>query len=220
MSVTQENSNTTLIDANPVGNNITLVSFPATLKLTSTNYLGWKTQVEALLHGLDLYKFIDGTHLAPPSTTAADGSSVPHKDFSLWFRQDKLLFGALVGSLSPPIIPLVTNVTSSFEAWKILGNTYASPSRGHIKQLQHRLKQCSKGSNQSITDYMQQIKTIVDELAILGKKLDPEDVTDTILAGLDQTTYKPILDAICARDTPISFNELHEKLINHELSLA
>ena len=200
--------------------NLTIVTFPSTLKLTSTNYLGWKTQVEALLQGLDLYRFIDGTHLAPEPTTAPDGSKVPHTDYNNWFRQDRLLFGALVGSLSPPIIPLITNAASSLDAWKTLASTYASPSRGHIKQLQYRLKQLTKTSDQTITDYMQNVKTIVDELAILGKKMDAEDITDAVLHGLDQTMYKPTLDAIHARDSPISFNELHEKLINQELSLA
>lgn len=199
---------------------LTIVNFPATLKLTSTNYLGWKTQIEALLHGLDLYRFIDGTHPAPSPTTAANGSITPHKDYQQWFRQDRLLFGALVGSLSPQIVPLVTNVFSSREAWQTLAGTYASPSRGHIKQLQHRLKQLTKTSDQTITDYMQNIKTVVDELAILGKKLDQEDVIDAVLNGLDQSAYKPILYAIHARDSSISFNELHEKLINHELALA
>ena len=47
-----------------------------------------------------------------------------------------------------------------------------------------------------------------------------DDIIDTILNGFDQSQYKPILDAIHARDTLISFNELHKKLINHELSLA
>ncbi|KAL4568542.1 hypothetical protein LXL04_024156 [Taraxacum kok-saghyz] len=92
--------------------NLTIVTFPSTLKLTSTNYLGWKTQVEALLQGLDLYRFMDGTHLAPEPTTAPDGSKVPHTDYNNWFRQDRLLFGALVGSLSPPIIPLITNAAN------------------------------------------------------------------------------------------------------------
>ena len=67
---------------------------------------------------------------------------------------------------------------------------------------------------------MQNIKTVVDELAILGKKLDQEDITDAAMHRLDQSTYNPILDAIHARDSPIPFNELHENLINHELALA
>ncbi|KAJ9556373.1 hypothetical protein OSB04_010987 [Centaurea solstitialis] len=207
------NVNTTLKD-------ITIVNFPATLKLTSTNYLAWKTQIEALLHGLDLYRYIDGTYPAPSPTIADDGKATPHPDYQKWFRQDRLLFGALVGSLSPQIVPLITNASSSLEAWKTLASTYASPSRGHIKQLQYRLKQITKTPNQTITDYMQNIKTVVDELAILGKKLDQEDLIDAVINGLDHSTYKPILDAIHARDSTISFNELHEKLINHELALA
>lgn len=207
-------------NVNTILKDITIVNFPATLKLTSTNYLGWKTQIEALLHGLDLYRYIDDTHPAPLPTTAADGTVTPHPDFQKWFRQYRLLFGALVGSLSPQIIPLITNASSSLEVWKTLASTYASPSRGHIKQLQYRLKQISKTSNQTITDYMQNVKTIVDELAILGKKLDQEDQIDVVINGLDPNTYKPVIDAIHARDSTISFNELHEKLINHELNLA
>ncbi|KAL4578315.1 hypothetical protein LXL04_014436 [Taraxacum kok-saghyz] len=199
---------------------LTIVNFPSSLKLSSTNYLSWKTQIEALLYGLDLFKFIDGSNPSPAPTVAADGTSKPHKDFDAWFRQDRLLFGAIVGTLSSSIVPLITNAKSSLDAWSILSKTYANPSRGHIKQLQYRLKQTSKSSDQTITDYMQTIKTLVDELSILGKKMDTEDITDAVLTGLDSTAYKSVIDAIHARDSAISFHELHEKLINHELSLA
>ncbi|KAK9057099.1 hypothetical protein SSX86_024466 [Deinandra increscens subsp. villosa] len=205
---------------NPSMKDLTVVTLPPTLKLTGSNYLAWKTQVEALLYGLDLYKFIDGSHPAPKPVTATDGTQTPHKDFSNWFRQDRLLFGALVGSLSSQIVPLITGASSSREAWEILAKTYASPTRGHIKQLKQRLKHTTKTPTQSITEYMQTIKIIVDELAILGKKMDDEDIIDAILNGLDHNSYKPIMDAVLARDTPISFNELHEKLINHELTLT
>ncbi|KAL4560054.1 hypothetical protein LXL04_032202 [Taraxacum kok-saghyz] len=55
---------------------LTLVNFPSSLKLSSTNYMSWKTQIEALLYGLDLYKFINGTHLAP-KPTVVDGVPTP-----------------------------------------------------------------------------------------------------------------------------------------------
>ncbi|KAD7479737.1 hypothetical protein E3N88_02873 [Mikania micrantha] len=197
------------IPANPTS--LTMVTFPSSLKLTSSNYLSWKTQIEAFLQGLDLFKFINGSLLAPPSS---------HADYSKWFRQDRLLFGALVSSLSPTIVPLVSNAPSSYDAWMILANTYASTTRGHLKQLQHRLKTTTKTPDKSISEYMQQIKILVDELANLGKSMDVEDVTDIILSGLDQKSYKPIIESVHARDTPIHFHELHEKLINHELSIA
>lgn len=66
---------------------------------------------------------------------------------------------------------------------------------------------------------MQSVKIIVDELQVLGKNMDAEEITDAVLNGLDSTTYKTIIDVVHARDTPISFTELHEKLLNHELTL-
>ncbi|KAJ9553097.1 hypothetical protein OSB04_017142 [Centaurea solstitialis] len=156
--------------------------------------------VRPCLITLDTITLITVLHIIP---SEADKTVTPHKDYAQWFHQDKLMFGALVGSLSLEIVPLITNASSSYEAWKILADTYASPSR-----------------DQTVTNYMQNVKTIVDELAILGKKLDQEDITDTVINGLDQSTYKPILDVVHARDSPISFNELHEKLINQELALA
>ena len=65
---------------------------------------------------------------------------------------------------------------------------------------------------------MQVIKTRADELALLGKPVDDEDLIDRVLEGLSDE-YKSIIDAINAHDTSISFAELHEKLLNKEASL-
>ena len=65
---------------------------------------------------------------------------------------------------------------------------------------------------------MQTIKTRADELAILRKPIDDEDLIDRVLEGLSDE-YKSVIDAINACDTSISFAELHEKLLNKEASL-
>ena len=57
------------------------------------------------------------------------------------------------------------------------------------------------------------IKTRADELAILGKPIDNEDLIDRVLEGLSDK-YKSVIDAINARETSIYFAELHEKLLN------
>ena len=48
--------------------------------------------------------------------------------------------------------------------------------------------------------------------------MDEEDLIEKILDGLDNNC-KPIIEVITDRETPISFEELHEKLINKELTL-
>lgn len=54
-----------------------------------------------------------------------------------------------------------------------------------------------------------------DELPILGEPIDVDDLIDKILDGLGDD-YKVLVRAVQAWDTLISFDELHEKLLNFE----
>ena len=65
---------------------------------------------------------------------------------------------------------------------------------------------------------MQSIKVCIDKLAALGKSMDDEDIIEKVLLDLD-SEYNSIIESIHARDLPISFEELHEKLINRELAI-
>lgn len=198
---------------------LTVITFNNSIKLTPTNYLAWKTQIEAILIGSDLYKFIDGSAACPPPTITTGSTTTPNPAYSTWVRQDKLIFGALVGTLTPTLVPLISQASTSRSVWQTLASTYANPSRGHINQLKDRLSNIIKSPTQSITEYMQSIKACTDQLALLGKPIDSEDIIEKVLKGLDYEVFKPIIDAVNARDTPILFEELHEKLINLELTI-
>lgn len=69
-----------------------------------------------------------------------------------------------------------------------------------------------------ISEYMLIIKSHDDELIVLGKQLHHDDLIEKILDGIDDD-YQPVIDPINYRDIPISFDKLHEKLINKELLL-
>lgn len=193
------------------------INFQPIIKLNSTNYLSWKLQLEAILIGHDLLQFVDGSLPCPPPTITVESETTSNPQYNYWIRQDKLLFGALIGTLSPNLVPLISQTKTSKELCDSLAKTYATPSRGHIKHLKDQFHNITKG-NRSIIEFMQAIKTCVDNLAALGKKLDHEDVIEQVLLGLD-SDYSNIVESIHARDTLISFEELHEKLINKELSL-
>nr|DAD43405.1 TPA_asm: hypothetical protein HUJ06_001635 [Nelumbo nucifera] len=142
-------------------------------------------QIQSLLQGYDLHHFIDGSQPIPLPTITVNGVSTPNPAHTTWKHQDRLIFSALL-------------------AWTTLDTTYATPSCGHIKQLKEQLKRCTKGSK-SINEYMQAIKTRSDELALLGKPLDDEDLIDRVLEGLGDE-YKSITDVVNAHETPISFS--------------
>ncbi|KAK0576848.1 hypothetical protein LWI29_024322 [Acer saccharum] len=84
----------------------------------------------------------------------------------------------------------------------------------HLKGV---LTNVTKGT-QTVTEYMQHIKSVADELAMLDAPENSEDLTVKILNGLGDE-FKDISSAVRARDTAISFEELHEKLINFEAVL-
>ena len=70
----------------------------------------------------------------------------------------------------------------------------------------------TKGS-QTISEYMQFIKVVPMNLALLTNPWMMKNSLKKILDRLDDE-YKSIVDAIEGLETLISFDELHEKLIN------
>ena len=75
----------------------------------------------------------------------------------------------------------------------------------HLKGV---LTNITKGT-QSITEYMQHAKSIIDELTMLDAPENSEDLTVKFLNGLGDE-FKDISLAVHAR-APISFEELYEK---------
>lgn len=94
------------------------------IKLTSANFPVWRKQVLSTLIGLDLDKFVkDGTETPPEKI-----ENKPNPLYQQWYRQDQILIGALLGSCSETIQPIVSSAETSSEAFKCLTESYASVS--------------------------------------------------------------------------------------------
>lgn len=183
-------------------------------KLTAINFLMWSRQVHALLDGYDLGGYVDGSVAVPSPTVTIDGVVVANTAYTLWKRQDKLIYSVLLGAISTSIQPLLSKTTTAMEIWTTLSSTYDKPSRGHMKQLKQQIKQWTKGTK-SIDEYFEGLTTRSDQLVLLGKAIDHEDKIEFILEGLPDD-YKSVVDQIKGRDIPPTLTELLEKLINCE----
>ena len=170
------------------------VAAQAPLKLTASNYFSWRLQFSTLLTGYDLLGFIDGTHPCPEQSVTVNGVPTANPAHHTWVRQDQLLLNAILGSLSPPLIPFIASAQTSHDAWSTLALTYGKPTRGRITQLKTQLSNPIKGT-QTITEFMQNIKTKVDELAMMNAPVDIEDLTIKILNGL-YADYTELANAI------------------------
>ena len=197
---------TTIRNTNDLNNTLITINVVAQtpLKLTSTNYLSWKLQFQTLFVGYDLLGYIDGFKPCPSATITDNNTTTPNPAHSLWVRQDQLILNAIIGSISPNIIPFVATAKTSKEAWITLANTYAKPSRGHIKQVKSQIRQMTRGLA-SIIEFLQNIKARADELTLLGAPYDEDDLRDKILETVGDD-YKELVQAVQAKDTPITFD--------------
>lgn len=100
---------------NPQDPNIPFVAITINnaIKLTSKNYLSWKLQLKSILIGHNLIGHINGKTPQPPTTITVNNTVKNNPDHHTWFRQDQLLFGALIGTLSPNLTPLVSQAITS-----------------------------------------------------------------------------------------------------------
>lgn len=170
---------TITVSPNPTLLNVNMTNVT---KLTSFNFLMWNRQVHALLDGYDLVGHIDGSMVIPPATITTETWEAPNPAFTLWKRQDKLIYSGLLAAITTSLQPILSITNTTAEIWTNLSSAYAKPSRGHIKQLKQQIDNWSKG-NKWINEYYQGLTTRFDELALLGKPMDHEDQVGRVLAG-------------------------------------
>ena len=205
---------TTIFNPRDLSTTLLTVNMSNITKLTNLNYLMWSKKISALLEGLELHEFLSDPSMISPTTINAEGQTVTNPAYAPWRRQDRLLYSAMIGAISIPLQTVVSSASTTAQIWNLLAQTFGNPTRGHIRQLKNQVNKSTKGTK-SISEYLRIIKSKTDELAELGKPMDPEDITENVLAGLPED-YKPEIDAIHGRETAISFAELHERLLNRE----
>ena len=90
----------------------------------------------------------------------------------------------------------------------------ASQSRGRVINTRMALATAQKGTS-SIADFFSKMKSLADDMAAAGKKLEDEEIASYILAGLD-TDYNPVVSAMTARVEPLTLGDLFTQLVSWE----
>lgn len=166
-----------------------------TLKLSSTNYLLWKTQFESFLSSQSLLGYINGSATRPsPTVTVRNGEEVTEEanpEFVKWIRRDQLVMAWLFGSLSEEALRSVYGLHSAHEVWESLGKKYNRVSATRKLDLQRKLQGMSKGEK-SMTAYLGDVKGVCDQLDSIGCPITEQEMIYGALSGLGKE-----YEAIC-----------------------
>jgi hypothetical protein len=122
-----------------------------------------------------------------------------------------------VSSVSRNVLVQVVVLLTASDVWKHIETSYASHSRARVINTRMALATTQKGS-MTAAKYVSKMKSLADDMAYTGKKLDNEELSSYILDGLD-AEYNSLVSSIAARVEPISLGELYSQLLSFETRL-
>uniref|UniRef100_A0A803QN75 Retrotransposon Copia-like N-terminal domain-containing protein n=1 Tax=Cannabis sativa TaxID=3483 RepID=A0A803QN75_CANSA len=195
---------------NPFSNSLTS---SLTIKLDRTNYLAWKSQVVPTVIGHDLDEILFNNIHPPPTLITRE----TNPNFKQWKKRDQLLLSWLRSSMSEGILGSVAAHSTSFEVWKSLEQKFSGQSKARLLQLKSQLTNIQKG-NMSISDYVDKIKSICDNLAIVGCIVNDQDIELQLLNGLGPE-YDSVVSGITSTNESKSLEEIQALLMAHECRL-
>uniref|UniRef100_A0A2N9FDP2 Retrotransposon Copia-like N-terminal domain-containing protein n=1 Tax=Fagus sylvatica TaxID=28930 RepID=A0A2N9FDP2_FAGSY len=188
------------------------------IKLDSTNYMIWKLQISPILDAYSMIEHLDGTIPQPRQFLISEaGVQSLNSTFLAWKKRDKALLTLLYSTLSPPVLAMVVGKSTSQEVWETLEERFTSTVRANVLNLKLELQAIKKG-NESVSSYLQRIKTTRDMLYAVGVQIDNEELLHIILKGLPKE-YAPFASAIRTRDGILSLVKLSVLLQTEEQSM-
>jgi hypothetical protein len=154
-------------------------------QLERSNYIVWVSQFEPIFHTYDFESFADGSETCPPKfVTNKDGqvTTTINPEFSIWNKKDQHLLSWINLTLSTKVLSTVYGLTTPRQVWNLLANRFASQSKSRIAQLKRQLHTLYQGSK-SCLDYITTAKECADQLAVIGKPIDDDDLITYLMGG-------------------------------------
>ncbi|KAL0918373.1 hypothetical protein M5K25_010377 [Dendrobium thyrsiflorum] len=187
-------------------------------QLSPDNYSIWRSQVLKLLTANGFYDFLLPS-ASPPTQylTLSDGAQEPNPKYHEWVLVDQNLAAAVCSTISPAILPYVIHLDSTAAVWSTIERRLHSSNRSRVIQLKNELHNLQM-KTLTMSQYLTQIKTIVDNITASGAVLDQEDILLYTLNSLPPS-YNAFKTAIRTMLHPIDLDTIYSLLINEEINI-
>jgi len=167
----------------------------------------------------NLFGYTDGTKPRPPQLLPNPTSSLLlfNLEYQSWYHQDKMIFSAIISTLSVEAGPHVIGLSTSREVWLTLETLFSAQSQSQIMQLKQQVATLKKGAL-SISAYYQQAQGFSHLLAAVGKPIEASELVSNILVGLGPE-YDPLVTSVTTCQDSIPLNELYGFMHSYEMRL-
>ncbi|CAH9124291.1 unnamed protein product, partial [Cuscuta epithymum] len=165
------------------GVNVTQI---VTIKLKAVeDYLTWRTQFESFLVSQGLFGIIDGSIQVPPMYTVNfNNQQIINTDYYHWLRVDQTIRSWLFATLTRNVLTDVHDIKHSAGIWNRLQTRFMSASLPRAMELKRTLNSIKKKDNQSMEQYLLDIKNLADALAAINSPVTNRELLQSTLYGL------------------------------------
>lgn len=111
------------------------ITLPISTKLTCENFLTWRSQIEPILDGFDLSRFLDSAVSLPDKNITSACVSFPNSGFQTWHRQDRFLQGWLRTTITKGVLAQYTNCQSALALWFLPHQVYSAISIASLHSM-------------------------------------------------------------------------------------
>jgi len=148
-----------------------------------------------------------------------NGQYVPNPNYTLWIRKDQFLLSWIISTLSEKVLSQVYGLDTSRLIWAALQNKFASQSQSRISHIKRQL-QCLRQGSKTCSEYITDAKSLADQLAVIGKPIDDDDLINFVMSGLNPTfnAFITTFTLLLSRDKT-SFDDFQNELLSHEMLL-
>ncbi|XP_019155026.1 PREDICTED: uncharacterized protein LOC109151881 [Ipomoea nil] len=184
------------------------------IKLSTRNYLFWRTQMVPFLRGQGLLRFVDGSFPCPlpVAVTAGDAAApVDRTAVLVWEQQDQAILSMLVASLSEEVMYLAVGQATSRQVWLSIEGAFGSSTRARALGLLSQLQGLRQGDS-TPAEFLGRAKVIIEELAMAGRPVTLDEQNLYVFRGL-RPEFRAMASSLVTSGTPVTISQLSNFLV-------
>ena len=137
--------------------------------------------------------------------------------YVVWQYKDQTVLGQIVSSLSPSIVSTIYGLKTSRLAWQALNLRFVAPSTSLISLIKKKLQSLQQ-SSMSCQSFLDEVKSLSDELSAIGKPVEDSNLILFVLNGLNSSFHSFVtIYMLLAKEKSMSFSDFHAELLNYDL---
>lgn len=174
----------------------------------NTNYSVWSFKMRNVMTREDTWKLVE-----PPAGTVAPTD--PAELAALRIQKNKAL--TTIGlSVRDNVIPYIANITEPDVCWATLKNLYANSTNSRKLMLRRRLTNLKLEEGSSMTQFLQHLKELINELACVGEIISDNQIVEHVLMALPES-YEGLVNTLMYRPALPTVAELTVILMQDDI---